>query len=152
DRPDRRRGGAGRGHGCGAAGPGTGRWPGPPHADTTAQAPRPRAPGRGGAPCPHRPGRRPPMTHRFRTEDGMEMRSIERPRRQGIVVWTAALILGAVAAGGTARASGADPRPADERPAVVARIRVAGTPSTVAAGRHAIWVLSAATLYRIDPQ
>src|SRR5215831_10374160 len=93
-----------------------------------------------------------PSAHRFRTEDGMELRSIERPRKQRIVVITLALILAAVAVAGTIRAFRADHRPADETPAVVARIRVAGTPSAIAAGQDAIWVLSAATLYRIDPQ
>src|SRR5215467_7260652 len=93
-----------------------------------------------------------PSAHRFRTEDGMELRSIERPRKQRIVVITLALILAAGAVAGTIRAFRADHRPADETPAVVARIRVAGTPSAIAAGQHAIWVLSAATLYRIDPQ
>src|SRR5215472_13485226 len=87
-----------------------------------------------------------------RTEEGMELRSIERPRKQRIVVMTVALILAAVAVAGTIRAFRADHRPADERPTVVARIGVAGTPSTIAAGQDAIWVLSAATLYRIDPQ
>src|SRR5215831_10225120 len=93
-----------------------------------------------------------PSAHRFRTEDGMELRSIERPRKQRIVVITLALILAAVAVAGTIRAFRADHRPADETPAVVARIRVAGTPSAIAAGQDAIWVLSAATLYRIDPR
>ena len=75
-----------------------------------------------------------------------------RPRKQRIVVITVALILAAVAVAGTIGAFRAGHRPADERPAVVARIRVAGTPSAIVAGQHAIWVLSAATLYRIDPQ
>src|SRR5215469_12535628 len=93
-----------------------------------------------------------PSAHRFRTEDGMELRSIERPRKQRIVVMTVALILAAVAVAGTIRAFRADHRPADETPAVVARIRVAHAPSAIAADRDAIWVLSAATLSRIDPQ
>src|SRR5262249_57035258 len=105
---------------------------------TTAQAPRPRAPGRGGAPCPHRPGRRPPMTHRFRTEDGMEMRSIERPRKQRIAVITVALILAAVAVAGTIRAFRADHRPAGEGPAVAGRIRGAGADSAVAGTLRAL--------------
>ena len=75
-----------------------------------------------------------------------------RPRKQRIVVITVALILAAVAVAGTIGTFRAGHRPADERPAVVARIRVAGTPSAIVAGQHAIWVLSAATLYRIDPQ
>src|SRR5215471_19815411 len=73
-----------------------------------------------------------PSAHRFRTEDGMELRSIERPRKQRIVVITVALILAAVAVAGTIRAFRADHRPADERPTVAARIRVAGTDSAVA--------------------
>src|SRR5215470_8921048 len=93
-----------------------------------------------------------PSAHRFRTEDGMELRSIERPRKQRIVVMTVALIVAAVAVAGTIRAFRADHRPADEGPTVVARIRVAHTPSAIAAGQHAIWVLNAATLSRIDPQ
>src|SRR5215831_10609428 len=126
-----------------------------------------------------------PSAHRFRTEDGMELRSIERPRKQRIVVMAVALILAAVAVAGTIRAFRADHRPADERPAVAARIKVAHTPSAaagsirafradhrpaderpavaarikvahtpsaIAAGRHATWVLIAATLSRIDPQ
>src|SRR5215471_7463164 len=73
-----------------------------------------------------------PSAHRFRTEDEMELRSIERPRKQRIVVITVALILAAVAVAGTIRAFRADHRPAGEGPAVVARIRVAGTDSAVA--------------------
>ena len=75
-----------------------------------------------------------------------------KPRTQRAVVIPVALILAAAAVAGTIGAFRADHRPAGERPAVVARIRVAGTPSFIAAGQHAIWVLSAATLYRIDPQ
>ena len=75
-----------------------------------------------------------------------------KPRKQRAVLIPVALILAAAAVAGTIRAFRADHRPADETPAVVARIRVAGTPSAIAAGRHAIWVLSAATLSRIDPQ
>jgi len=84
----------------------------------------------------------------------MELRSIERPRKQRIVVMTVALILAAVAVAGTIRAFRADHRPADERPTVVARIRVAGTPFAIAAGQDAIWVVSAetGTLSRIDPE
>src|SRR5215470_10303973 len=103
-----------------------------------------------------------PSAHWFRTEDGMAMmktgrarmarRREPKPRTQRAVLIPVALILAAAAAAGTIGAFRADHRPGDERPAVVARIRVAGTPSFIAAGQHAIWVLSAATLYRIDPQ
>ena len=55
-----------------------------------------------------------------------------RPRKQRIVVITVALILAAVAVAGTIRAFRADHRPADEGPAVAARIRVAHTPSAAA--------------------
>jgi len=82
----------------------------------------------------------------------MELRNIELVRKQRAVMIPVALILAAAAVAGTIRAFRADHRPAEERPSVVARIGVAWTPSTIAAGQDAIWVLSAATLYRIDPQ
>jgi len=82
----------------------------------------------------------------------MARRREPKPRTQRAVLIPVALILAAAAVAGTIGAFRADHRRGDERPAVVARIRVAGTPSAIAAGRHAIWVLSAATLSRIDPQ
>src|SRR5262245_42351540 len=103
-----------------------------------------------------------PSAHRFRTEDGMEMiktgrarmarPSEPKPRKQRAVLIPVALILAAAAVAGTIGAFRADHRPADLGLAVVARIRVAGAPSAIVAGRHAIWVLSPATLNRIDPQ
>ena len=82
----------------------------------------------------------------------MARRREPKPRTQRAVLIPVALILAAAAVAGTIGAFRADHRRGDERPAVVARIRVAGAPSAIAAGRHAIWVLSAATLSRIDPQ
>ena len=55
-----------------------------------------------------------------------------QPRKQRIAVITVALILAAVGVAGTIRTFRADHRPADERPRVAARIRVAGTDSAVA--------------------
>src|SRR5215471_17411142 len=73
-----------------------------------------------------------PSAHRCRTEDEMELRSIERPRKQRIVGITVALIFAAVAVAGNIRAFRADHRPPEERPTVAARLRVAGTDSAVA--------------------
>lgn len=78
-----------------------------------------------------------------------------KPRtRRAVVIPVALIILAAVAVAGTIRAFRAHHRPADGRLAVAARIGVAGTPAAIAAGQHAIWVVSAATgtLSRIDPQ